>query len=400
MCGATCTDPTSDPQHCGSCNVQCPSGVSCEAGVCGRALFRGSGSAAPCAAKSDGSLYCWGANSDYQGGIGTNNPMSLVSPQLVTALNAPIRYPASTGYATCALLPSGGVSCFGSNNVGETGNGSVSGHDPTAVSASISNVGELSGGGWWCGGSHFCARTADRKVSCWGDEGSCVVGPAATPTPTLVATLTDVAMLASGDAFDCALRGDGTVWCWGDNTNGQLGQGDVLQHIQPVQVQNLTGVSLIGAGLNGACARRTDGLYCWGANGVGQAGTGATNGSPVTLPAKITSLDVVQIAGGQLATCALTAAGDVYCWGVAYELGNGAMGTAQCDCSNTCVSCSPSPTKVPVSNVVELAFGDEFALVRLTNGSLMAWGGNLLKQIGSPQASNPQLMPIAVPGFP
>jgi hypothetical protein len=41
--GATCTDLTSDPQNCGGCSVQCPSGQTCAGGLC-------SGSVSPCLA--------------------------------------------------------------------------------------------------------------------------------------------------------------------------------------------------------------------------------------------------------------------------------------------------------------------------------------------------------------
>jgi alpha-tubulin suppressor-like RCC1 family protein len=415
MCNGTCADPTSDPQHCGSCTIQCPAGVACEAGICGRSLFRGAGSFAPCASKIDGSLWCWGGNSSFQDGIGKAAPSNILAPVQASVLSGmPARYTASTGYATCAFLKSGQISCFGANTYGEAGDGVTGGTvlcgGPTPncndkpVFTLISNVVELSGAGWWNGGSHSCARTADRKVSCWGDQGCCG-SPVAQPIPTIVDMIDDVAMLASGAGFDCALRGDGTVWCWGNNGSGQLGQGDLNQYVFPAKVKGLTGVTIIGAGLDHACARAADGLYCWGNNFAGAVGNGATDGAAITLPAKIVATgldDVVQMAGGQASTCALTAAGNVFCWGLPSQVGNG--GAVQVPCNTASPGntnmCVPSPAKVNVTGAVEIAFGDEFAIVRLANGQLWAWGGNTGGQIGTQQATDPQIEPIQVMNFP
>jgi alpha-tubulin suppressor-like RCC1 family protein len=209
--------------------------------------------------------------------------------------------------------------------------------------------------------------------------------------------LDDVAQLASGVGFDCALRGDGTVWCWGNNGSGQ--QGDLNQYVTAVQVKNLSGAMLIGVGQDQACARAADGVYCWGNNFAGEVGIG-TLGQAVTTPTKITTTpgldDVVQMAGGQGTTCALTSAGEVFCWGFATQVGNGGTGSTPCGTS----MCAASPTKANVSGVVEIAFGDEFALARLADGSLMAWGGNTFGQIGNPQAGAVQVMPVALPNFP
>jgi hypothetical protein len=410
MCNGACTDPTSDPEHCGSCNVKCDPGVACLSGVCRRALFRGAGSGAPCATKKDGSLWCWGQNSNVQTGNGTTSPMVQLDPSVANVVSGPVLYTASTGYAQCVLYPSGIVRCFGSNQNGESGNGGFGGPDSCAgsfgcnakpVTAGISNVVELSGAGWWNGGSHFCARTADRKVSCWGDMTFCGT-PSHQANPTPVAGIDDVAMMASGAGLECALRGDGTVWCWGCNSSGQLGQGDTNAYPGPVQVKGLSGVTIIGASLTAACARAPDGLYCWGDNGAGQVGNGLTDGKPVTLPAKVATTtgldDVVQVAGGQVTTCALTSAGAVFCWGAPTQVGNG--GGSQVPCNGG--PCVASPTKANVGGVVvEIAMGDEYAIARLADGSMKAWGGDGSGMIGNPVSMMPdQIQPLSVLNFP
>ena len=62
--------------------------------------------------------------------------------------------------------------------------------------------------------------------------------------------------------------------CWGDNTNGQLGDGTILQKNYAVFVTGLAEkAESVYAGGNVTCARLTSGyIQCWGQNSVGQLG--------------------------------------------------------------------------------------------------------------------------------
>ena len=80
-----------------------------------------------------------------------------------------------------------------------------------------------------------------------------------------VSDLDGVEAISAGNAHNLALRDDGTVWAWGSNPYGQLGNGtstsvpemsergqgkgtDTLGINTPVQVSDLSGVTLIAAG--------------------------------------------------------------------------------------------------------------------------------------------------------
>jgi alpha-tubulin suppressor-like RCC1 family protein len=415
-CQGSCVDPTSDPKHCGSCNVACASGVACVGGICGRSLFKGPNSSSPCATKSDGSLWCWGDDGDFQGGLGASAPAIVGTPTRANVLSGQVLYAASSGHTTCALLASGSVSCFGGNTNGELGIGTFGGPDTCSggslchaspVTPSIDHVIELSGDSWWCGGSHFCARTADG-VSCWGDEGGCGAN-APVATPTAVSGLgRNVVQMVTATTYNCVLLSDGTVWCWGGNEFGGLGQGDTQPRAGLVQVPLPGKASILGGGHLVVCARTADGLYCWGDNAAGEAGVGATDCKPVTQPTKVVATgldDVVQISSEQLGTCALTAAGTVFCWGAPVMAGNVAAPSSTCQGSSCAVpagfGCMPSPTvAASLSGVVEMSMGNNFVLTRLGDGSLMVWGGNTAGQLGNPNAGSPQTTPIAVVGFP
>src|SRR5262249_39748195 len=67
--------------------------------------------------------------------------------------------------------------------------------------------------------------------------------------------MTAGARIALGMDFTCFLRDDSRVYCWGDNSQGQLGRGNVGGvGTQPQVVPGLTGVIGVWAGRDYACA--------------------------------------------------------------------------------------------------------------------------------------------------
>ena len=79
-----------------------------------------------CALTSTGGAKCWGDN--FYGQLGNNSDGSdgtRCSPVDVTGLNSGVRAIAVGGEFTCALTNSGGVKCWGLNDVGQLGTGAV-----------------------------------------------------------------------------------------------------------------------------------------------------------------------------------------------------------------------------------------------------------------------------------
>lgn len=74
-----------------------------------------------CAVTLSGDVYCWGANTSGQAGDGTRDPP--VDPVKVKGLPAPASIVRTAALATCALLTTGKVYCWGENGYGELGNG-------------------------------------------------------------------------------------------------------------------------------------------------------------------------------------------------------------------------------------------------------------------------------------
>ena len=182
------------------------------------------------------------------------------------------------------------------------------------------------------------------------------------------------------DEWRCGTTEANEVWCWGNNTWNNLGNPEFSAKVkaagkytprvaddevkrdedlmgnwtaEPVHVliKNpdyksesdpeyipLKGVSKVAAGNIFACALTVDReVWCWGGNYHGQLGLGSDKYTmeyeTVPYASKVVSGqqdtasgylgNVVDLSAGQNNICALTADGDVYCWGdnTAYELG-------------------------------------------------------------------------------
>ncbi|OJY15230.1 MAG: hypothetical protein BGO98_22570 [Myxococcales bacterium 68-20] len=76
-----------------------------------------------CACAASGSVYCWGDNQGGQAGDGTKE--YATAPVKVKGLPGPAAAVRTTTEATCALLTSGKVYCWGTNFYGQLGSGNI-----------------------------------------------------------------------------------------------------------------------------------------------------------------------------------------------------------------------------------------------------------------------------------
>lgn len=125
----------------------------------------------------------------------------------------------------------------------------------------------------------------------------------------------------------CALMSDGTVRCRGSNAYGALGRGTVTwRELDAAPVPGVTdAVQVVSILTEATCTRHRDGtVRCWGSNQYNQLGTGhegdssacSPNGPCRPSPTLVAGLaDVVHLAAGSHAICAVKRDGSVWCWG-------------------------------------------------------------------------------------
>ena len=194
--------------------------------------------------------------------------------------------------------------------------------------------------------------------------------------------------LATGWTHTCAVS-DGNVYCWGNNSDGQLGTGTTDDSRIPIQVPGLpSSITEVSATGYFTCALSGAGeVFCWGNNDLGQLGDGTRESrlSPVRSVSALS--DVVRISAGGESACALHVAGTVSCWGrgTGGALGNGGL--------------SDSLTPVNVINI-EGVLGIEGSgghyCVRTELGSVSCWGWSRYEQLGVVYDGTAELIPTAV----
>lgn len=324
---------------------------------------------------------------------------------------------------TCAVTTEQAAYCWGRNATGQIGNGVVGGdgvHEPLPTQvldsdgdAPLTGVQQIAGGD-----GHTCALTGEATVYCWGASfdgrlgyGDPTLEPQPLPmqvrNPDDTGPLTGVVDITTGSQFGCAVTEASSAYCWGNNHSGKLGTGEVGgTEPLPVAVTGtdgsgaLGGVDAITGGGSHACAQRGDEAYCWGNNFQGQLGSGETS-TPVPHPVPVMGSDgtgtltgVTALAAAAGHTCAATESGGAYCWGrnSSGQIGDGIVGGNR-----------PVPTRVrdgddagPLTGVSIIATGDNHTCVADADGYAYCWGSNFYGQLGNPEASEQNPLPVPV----
>ena len=175
--------------------------------------------------------------------------------------------------------------------------------------------------------------------------------------------------------------------------------------VRSVSGSPLTDVVSISAGGLHTCALTSAGqVFCWGDATFGKLGAGDPSTSIQPRPTAVTGLDkpVASIDAGSHHTCAVTVAGGAFCWGWNFS---GQLGREEpLRCSGRIFQVLPECSSLPVQvkgleqGVVAVAAGDSHSCALTDQGGVKCWGLNDHGQLGNGTTANSSL-PVDVAGL-
>ena len=378
-----------------------------------------------CGITSTADLYCWGLDSEGQlGVISPTETCPLQTSQ--TCVNTPYRNLAALAFVqvnggyqhTCGVTASGEAYCWGGNfdcgapdpsypKCGWLGNaGSYT--TPKKVSGTLHAVSIGAGGDFSCmltdTGAAYCLGVSLNHDLGATPADNCGISIAYYPcsdTALAVSGGISFASLNVGAEQVCGLTAAGAAYCWGANGNGQAGNASSGSDVvAPTAVAGGLQFTSISAGKScfvaAPCGSHTCALtsagqaYCWGFNGYGELGNGTTVDSPIPV-AVFGGRTFQSISVGGVHTCGLTTSGAVYCWG---WNGRGTLGDG-----TTTNRSVPAPILGGLL-FAQLEVNANLSCGRTAAGAVYCWGNNAFEQLGAGQTSlldSPTPVGIGVP---
>jgi alpha-tubulin suppressor-like RCC1 family protein len=310
----------------------------------------GAGEGYGCAIRADKTVWCWGTNNLRGGGAlgdGTATSRSIAAPVIRETDGAALSDIVEVHGShcnTCARDAEGGLWCWGCNDSGQLGVGTITGHLAAVPVLAHASGPPFTGAGdhLTVGGAHSCVRTTTEDVWCWGGNLNGQIGNNSTMNqPVPVQILTGASSVAAGRYHTCAVKPDHSVWCWGRGFQGRLGNGtgdradgNTLNKTIPTPALTTSmggsafgGADEVAAGAMSCAVMSNRQAYCWGIDPYGQTGTGGGTYVPQpVLDASGQALQSVQRLVAQYTrACAFLGDGSLRCWGrnSEGELGDG-----------------------------------------------------------------------------
>jgi len=275
-----------------------------------------------CATTAGMELWCWGKS----GPAGGNQHEHYSDTS--TWYQDPIPHPVRIGDETALTISAGGDhSCVrrvgGSGCMGANRPYGQLSRDPVPVQ-SYGSLQYISGAGVLsrlaAGDDHTCV-VEDGDLECWGKNSSGQLGRGNTDVPTSFNSINinDVGVtswleVGLGWSHSCAVSDVEALYCWGAAGRGQLGTGETTRKTIATQIDEGPGWTVVDGGESHTCGLKNGMLFCWGANGSGEIGDGTRVDRPV--PTRIgTEEDWAFVSAGNAFSCGIRESGQLYCWG-------------------------------------------------------------------------------------
>ncbi len=406
-----------------------------------------------CAITTSGGAKCWGQNAPEElggtflaggGGVGDGTNVDRTTPVDVQGLSSGVVSIFAATELGCAVLSSGVARCWGTNLMGQFGDGTTSSYRPypldvvglssgvTGISASEDNTCAVTQTGVQCWGTdafgrmgtgptysnmhqvptdmlglangavlvsagtnHSCVVTKTGAAMCTGINRRGELGDGTTldrDVPVVVSGLgAGVTGVGAGEYGSCALTSAGGVKCWGDGIEGVNGDGTRTERLTPVDVSGLaSGAIAVTRGRLHACAlTAAGGVKCWGHNSDGQLGDGSKTSHWTPVDVVGLTSGVSAISAGNARTCALTTAGGVKCWGHPYdEVLDSAV-----------VNVRPADMQGLATGVKAISSGDGHSCAVTAQGGVKCWGNNDYGELGD-ETTTKTFVPVDVVGLP
>jgi alpha-tubulin suppressor-like RCC1 family protein len=310
------------------------------------------------------------------------------------------------GGHTVVLTSDAMLYSWGKNDFGQLGTGNS---NPTASLVPVDTSGVLLqknitmiAAGW----RHTLVLTSDNKVYAWGCNFSGQLGYSSSanqlvPVAVNMSPSNKATSIAAGWQHSVALTVDGRVFSWGSNVLGQLGAGNFVDSVTPIQVTGLlsaNNITAIAAGGHFTIALSAGfQLFSWGANKYGQLGIGNNSnlGAPVAvnMTGVFLSKKISAIAAGGFHALALTTDGSLYAWGYNYY---GQIGSGDVTGANQLLPVAVNMSGILANKIItSVTAGGLFTTVLTSDGRLYSWGRNDFGQLGTGNTID-QYNPVAV----
>ena len=336
------------------------------------------------------SLTCgvvWGGAVVCSGGqLGLGHTNTVPSPPLVDVLIG-ASHVATGSASVCALMSvNGGVRCWGLNDAGQLGVGSVGGlilAPPT--SDVIIGVAELA-----VGFKHACVlmqRTGftDSGLRCWGDN---AYGQLGVPAPsTLPAPIgSDLLIVTPSNSPTISVTASTSIPPSQSMSSSYSASRSIpASATRSISITPSRSVSpsapptpRVVAGMYHSClfdSSRNGAVKCWGRATYGQLGNNMTAVNTLGIPKLDTINGTIRVEAGRYYTCAvMQSTYGLRCWGQGY---NGQLGTGLT--TNVLLP----PTADLVTGVKDVALGYGFAcIIKVDTNGVLCWGKDTYGQLG------------------
>jgi alpha-tubulin suppressor-like RCC1 family protein len=238
------------------------------------------------AIRSDGTLWTWGDNNEFEEGtLGDGTTLSKSYPHQVGTDSDWVIVSAGLSF-TLAVKKDGTLWAWGRNDYGQLGDGTtVHKHVPIQIGTDKNWI-TISTGLF-----HSGALKADGSLWMWGSNYNGELGiNSTTPSLTPVQVAGNWKLVDAGVARTFAIAQDGTLWAWGSNEFGTLGDGTYLDKQVPVRIGTANNwVSIQSSVYHWVMMGvQEDGtLWGWGNNEYGQMADGTYSGTPLYTPTRV-----------------------------------------------------------------------------------------------------------------